>query len=201
MSSLQSDAPLARPRRGLRLVLLFGFGGILALFLIAAADSVRLLNEMRAENKVLREASLSRSRGLALVRSYIFLSHAYVADHLLDEDQRSSSQEQEELQTARNNMRSALESYRSTTLQERVLLDQLQALLDAHWQRVTRLMNSPREQRIALGAAFYGQEVVPLRSAVLQITTGVEDAEARQLTSTESEIEREFEVMGQRLGL
>lgn len=182
------------------MALLLGFGGILAVFLLASLNAARLLSDMRVENKVLRDSSTSRSHVLTLVRSYIFLSHAYVADHLLDEDQRASKQEQKELQTAWYSMHSALSEYRATTLQERLLIDQLAALLDAHYQRVIRLMGSPRDERISLGAAFYGQEVVPLRTAVLQIAAGVENAEARQLASTESEIQREFETMGQALG-
>src|SRR5258708_2909192 len=124
MSSLGDPVPLGHPHPGLRLALMLGFGGILAVFLIASANAVRLLNDMRVENKLLREASQGRSRGLALVRSYPFPSHSYVADHLLDEDQRSFSQEQEELQTAWTSMHSALANYRSSTLQERLLVEQ-----------------------------------------------------------------------------
>ena len=49
------------------------FGGMLLIFLVAAVDAVRLLNHMRAENEILRDASLERSRRLASIRSYILL--------------------------------------------------------------------------------------------------------------------------------
>jgi signal transduction histidine kinase len=178
-----------------------GFGGMLAVFLFAALDAIYLVREMRTENAALRESSLERSKGLEAIRSYIVLSHSYVGDHLLDEDGKNSATEMAELQTAWNNTQAALANYPASTLQERLLLDQLQEVLAAHWQRVVRLMSSPREQRIALGAAFYGQEVIPLRSAVLEIAARVQDADARQLASTEEQIQREFAGLTQRLAL
>jgi signal transduction histidine kinase len=192
---------LERPAKGLRLALVLGFGGILAVFLFAALDAIYLVREMRADNATLRQSSLERSRGLETIRSYIVLSHSYVGDHLLDEDNKNSADEMAELRAAWNSTQAALANYPSSTLQERLLLDQLQELLSAHWQRVIRLMSSPRDQRIALGAAFYGQEVVPLRTAVLQIAARVQDADARQLASTEEQIQQEFEALAQRLGL
>ena len=192
---------LGRPRRGLRLALVVGFGGMLAVFLFASLDAIYVVREMRAENAALRKSSLERSRGLEMIRNYIVLSHSYVGDHLLDEDQKNSANEMAELQAAWNSTQAALANYPASTLQERLLLDQLQELLAAHWQRVIRLMGSPRDQRIALGAAFYGQEVIPLRTAVLEIAARVQDADARQLASTEEQIQREFEGLTQRLGL
>ncbi len=191
------------PRKtgGLRWAVIIGFGGILAVFLIAALEAIDLVKQMRAANKVLRESSVERSRNLETVRAYIVLSHSYVGDHLLDEDRRSPGDEMAQLRTAWAATETALSAYPATTLQERLLLDQLQELLAAHWQRVNRLMNSPREQRISLGAAFYGQEVIPLRTAVLQIIARVQDAEARQLAATEVDIQRAFEDVGGRLGL
>ena len=200
-AGMAPEPPPGFQHAGFRLALLAGFGGILAVFLIGAYDSVHLLREMRVRNDVLRQASLERSQGLASVRSYLFLSHSYVVDHLLDTDQESSEKELEEVSDAFDNMRDALAGYRSSTLAEQLLINQLQQLLDVHWQRVKRLMSWTRDQRIAMGAAFYGQEVAPLRNAVLQITQSVEDADARQAAATQAQIQQDFAAMGQRLGL
>jgi signal transduction histidine kinase len=88
---------------------------MLLIFLVAAVDSIRLLNQMRADSRILRAASLERSRRLATVRSYILLS-------------RSSNQSD-----LRDALASALENlagYRTSTLDETTLLNSLRELLE-----------------------------------------------------------------------
>jgi signal transduction histidine kinase len=94
-----------------------------------------------------------------------------------------------------------LASYRSSTLGEAVLLKQLQDMLERHWQEVSRTLSWSPTERQRRGAAFYGDEIVPLRTAVLEITTRVEDVDAKQLASTEAQIQGEFESLGRRLSV
>jgi signal transduction histidine kinase len=106
--------------RGFRLALIAGFGGILFIFLVAAVDAIRLLNHMRAENEVLREASLERSRRLASIRTYILLCDR-TPDH------------SDELHDALAQVLDNLAGYRSSTLDETMRLSQLRNLLERHW--------------------------------------------------------------------
>jgi signal transduction histidine kinase len=101
---------------------------MLLIFMVAAIDSIRLLNQMRADSRILRAASLERSRRLATVRSYILLSRRPV---------RSRSD-------LRDALASALESlagYQSSTLDETTLLNSLRNLLEQNW----RELEQPRE--------------------------------------------------------
>jgi signal transduction histidine kinase len=102
---------------------------MLLIFVVAAIDSVRLLNQMRADSRILRAASLERSRRLATVRSYILLS-------------RRPIQSRREL---RNALASALESlagYQSSTLDETTLLNSLRELLEQDWREIERPQES-----------------------------------------------------------
>jgi signal transduction histidine kinase len=101
--------------RGLRIILIAGFGGMLLIFLIAAVDSVRLLDRMRADSRILRAASLERSRRLATVRSYILLFR---------------SRNQSELRDALARALEDLAGYQSATLDETTLLNGLRELLE-----------------------------------------------------------------------
>src|SRR5262249_12243512 len=83
----KGSSPLEPATHPFRIALTIGFGGMLLIFLIAGVDAVRLLREMRAQNRILREASLQRSQNLATIRSYVLLSHNYMGDYLLDEDE------------------------------------------------------------------------------------------------------------------
>ena len=185
--------------RGLRLALVAGFGGILLIFVLAAVDAVRLLHEMRAEHKILRDASLDRSHRLASIRSYVLLSDTYMGD-LLDSDDRRSREHLAEMRAAWSRMLSDLDSYHSSTLDEAVALKQLQDLLDRHWQSVSRAMNGPQAGR-RQGESFYGDEILPLRTTVVEISTRVEQVNARQLATTEAAIQNEFESLGARLSV
>ncbi len=178
-----------------------GFGGILLIFIVAAVDAVRLLHEMRAENKILRDASLERSHHLASIRSYVLLSHTYMGDYLLDLDEQRSKEHLAQMRDAWSRMLNDLDTYHSSTLDEAVLLKQLQDLLERHWQDVRRAMNWPEAERRRKGASFYGDEILPLRTTVLEISTRVEEVDAKQLASTEGEIQSEFERLGRRLSI
>jgi signal transduction histidine kinase len=101
----------------LRFILIAGFGGMLLIFVVAGVDSIRLLNRMRADSRILRGASLERSRRLATVRSYILLS-------------RRSLRSQSELRDALASALESLAGYQSSTLDETTLLNGLRELLE-----------------------------------------------------------------------
>ena len=61
---LTTPTEFDRSGRGLRIALMAGFGGMALIFLLATVDAVRLLGEMRAENKILRDATLERTNHL-----------------------------------------------------------------------------------------------------------------------------------------
>jgi signal transduction histidine kinase len=88
---------------------------MLLIFVVAGVDSIRLLNQMRADSRILRAASLERSRRLATVRSYILLSRS-----------RSQAELRDALASALEN----LEGYQSSTLDETTLLNSLRELLE-----------------------------------------------------------------------
>ena len=115
--------------RGLRLILIAGFGGMLLIFMIAAVDSVRLLHQMRADSRILRAASLERSRRLATVRSYILLS-------------RRPIQSRNELRNALANALESLAGYQSSTLDETTLLNSLRDLLEQDWRELEQPQES-----------------------------------------------------------
>ena len=88
-------------------------------------------------------ASLDRSHRLASIRSYVLLSDTYMGDYLLDSDGQTSSEHLAQMRAAWSRMLNDLGSYHSSTLDEAVMLKQLQDLLERHWQNVSHAMNWP----------------------------------------------------------
>jgi signal transduction histidine kinase len=180
--------------RGFRLGLIAGFGGVLLIFVAGAVESVRLLRQMRAENQVLREASLERSRRLASARSYILLTEAYVREPPFDVDARKPSDVRTKMREGCLRALNDLDGYRTSNQEESLSLKNLQAALKQHWRQVEQAVASDRPRRTSAGA-----DIVSLRTAVLEINTHVDDVEARQVAATQSAIQEQFENLGRRL--
>ncbi len=174
---------------------------MLGIFLLAGADAVRLLGVLRAENKIVRDASRDRSRRLSSIRSFVVLSNTYFGDYVLDPDAQRSAEHRNELQGAWTHMQAVLGDYKTTTLGEQILLDQLQQRLQQHWQQMVEVLSQTGDDRYRRSASFYGEKVLPLRTDVLEITTRVEDIDAQQVASTESGIERQFDGLGRQFTL
>src|SRR5579862_2247015 len=75
-----------RPASGGRRLLLAGFGGLLALMLVAGADALLVLRQVRSSDAQERDAYLTRARSLDRVRSGIYQSAIVMRDYLLSGD-------------------------------------------------------------------------------------------------------------------
>src|SRR5215472_3383048 len=120
-----------------------GFCGIAIIFLLAMVDAVRLLGNMRSESEILRNQALARTHQLASIRSSIFLTDVYLGDYLLYSGRQQSREYVSKIGETWARVRSGMSGYRSSTADEEVLLERVQALLDQNWQDINRRMNSP----------------------------------------------------------
>ena len=69
---------LSRPDRGLRIILLLGFGGLLALLLYSGANALNTLRDLHSAEEAARTRSLDRGR----VLSTVILSTNSYSDHM-----------------------------------------------------------------------------------------------------------------------
>lgn len=158
--------------RGLRSVLIAGFGGMLLIFGGASVEAVRLLRTMRAENQVLRAQARDRANKLATVRYCLLLS----------QDPAASQSE------VRDRWTQMLSDFGGNDTQ----LAQLRALLRQHWVILNQAMQT----------GYPGAAVVqPLQVSAIEITQRVEDIDAKQTAATQLEVQDQFERLGQGLGL
>src|SRR5579884_2805707 len=183
-----------------RFALALGFGGMLMIFLAAGLDASRLIRQMRAENQLLREASAERSRQLTTVRSYVLQSKAYVTDYLLDMDERQSRDRLSELAGQWAQVRGALSRYPSSSLEEDALLAELRARLEQQWQDLND--SFPPSQIVQHREQLMVQrKIVPLTTAVVEITQGIDQEDRKQSAATQAKIQQRFERTGRELGV
>jgi signal transduction histidine kinase len=172
---MRNDAGDRKQLPALRSVLIAGFGGMLLLFGIAAIQSIRLLTAMRAENQVLREQALDRSRKLATVRYCVLLSQQYLNDQASGSDLRSQW----------THLMADLSAYPLSNDA------QLRQMLLEHWSGLSRAMEQNQDDR----------EIRPLRVSAVEITERVEDMDAKQMAATALMIQDQFDRLGHGLGL
>jgi signal transduction histidine kinase len=184
--------------RGLRFALIAGLGSIALIFLGATVDAVRLLGAMRTENNVLREEALQRTNHLASIRSSVLLCHTYLGDYLMDSGQQKASDYLAKVRDARSRSSSDLANYRSSTLEEQVLVTHLGDLLDQHWLRLSRALSATSNGKVVAGS-FYTDEMLPLQASFIEVTTQLEGIDVKQTASTGAQIEGEFERLGAQL--
>src|SRR5215472_2499231 len=169
--------------RGLRMILIAGFGGILLIFGVAAMEAVRLLGAVRAENQQLRAASVERARELDTVKYCVLLSQKYI------NQVPNEAQEVADLRSQWTRMMSDLAAYHMTGDPEQ--FDQLRQMLRQHWQSLDR----------AISASLTPDVVRPLRISAVEITAQVEDIDAKQAAATEIAVQNQVDRLGRDLGV
>jgi signal transduction histidine kinase len=126
------------------------------------------------------------------------LTHTYLGDYFLDADEQQSKNDWAKMRDAWSQLSSDLASYRPNTLDEEVLVRQLRSLLDQHWRTISDLMPTDTRPR---NTSLYTEEILPLRTSIVEITTQLEGIDAKQAATTEAQMEGQFEHLGARLSI
>jgi len=177
------------PRKASGLILWLGFGGLLVCILGAAAGSLIVMDHVHRDETRIRKAFLSRLDALDQIRSQIYLSGTYVRDFLLSPDPAGAAAEVARLAGLERDSATALESYaRSLEAEERDPFLALRAEIEAYWKILDRTISWTPEQRNRLRDAFFYDELVPRRNAMLQIADRIAIANERGLARAEEQI-------------
>lgn len=173
-----------RFRLGTRLALAIGFGGLLILMAIAGIDGLRVLQQIRREDDVIRTEFLFRNHVLNDVRSQLYLSGTYVRDYLLEPEPERAETFRASLQQVRQEMQSALEDYRAHLRpDEKASYDRLTGELNQYWSILQPILQWDTAERRARGYAFLRDEVFPRRQAVLEIAGQIASINEHQLSA------------------
>jgi signal transduction histidine kinase len=171
--------------RGLRSIVIAAFLGTLLIFGVAAVIAVGLLNAMRAENRLLREQSISNAHKLATVRYCVLLSQKYLNDPgTSDAD-------------IRDRWTQMMADPGDDQLQSNhAQLAQLRTLLSRHWAILNRSIQTTSRE-----GSLNPDEVRPLQVSAVEITGRVEDIDAQQTAATQVAVQDQFERLGRGLSL
>jgi signal transduction histidine kinase len=172
-----------------RLALVAGFGSILVIMTLAGLDSLRVLQDVRENDDRIRRQYLFQNHVLNDIRSQVYLSGTYVRDYLLEPETNRADKVRISLQQLRQQMRSALDSYRSQLTPAQVKhYSALRAELGEYWRLLVPVFQWDAAERKRLGYAFLRDEVYPRRQNMLAVADQIAAINEQQLSSGNDQV-------------
>lgn len=171
------------------LVLSLGFGGLLVCVVGAATGTLVELNHVRNDETQSRKAFLARLGALDQIRAQIYLSGTYVRDYLLSPDPSGEQAETRRLTGLERDTRSALQRYsHSLESPERAPFLEMQSEIEAYWKVLDRTLAWSAAERNRLRYSFFYDELVPRRTAMLQIADRISTINEEGLNRAEERL-------------
>jgi signal transduction histidine kinase len=178
-----------RPRQPPWIVLSLGFGGLLIFILAGAWSSFVVLGRVQGDETGIRVSFLNRLQALDRIRSQIYLSGTYVRDFLLSPDAQGAGAQAARLTALRQESKAALENYaHGLEAEEREPFQELQNEIDSYWHVLESTLSWTQAQRDRLRYGFFYEELVPRRTAMLQIADRITSVNERGLSRAEERL-------------
>ncbi|HUK17974.1 MAG TPA: sensor histidine kinase [Bryobacteraceae bacterium] len=171
------------------LVLWLGFGGLLVCIVGAAVGTITALDRVTGDETRIRQAFFQRSSALDTIRSQIYLSGTFVRDFLLSPDPSGAAAQAGRLTSLEGETRAALDSYsRLLDPGDRQPFLKLKSEIDDYWHILNRTVAWTPAERNRLRDSFFYDELVPRRTAMLQISDRIALVNERGLARSEDRL-------------
>jgi len=178
VSKDESKLDQSRPDRGLRLILLLGFGGLLALLLYSGANALHTLRDLHDAEDAARTRTLDRGR----VLSTVILSTNSYSDHMEayllsvnPEEGASAINPDDDATRQAEAARQAIQKYPSDRSdEEAALLAQLQNYIIEEDRAFRSAIAWNAEERRLRGQDMIAREILPRRQGIVTIAEKIE---------------------------
>ena len=179
----------AMRRRAPWLVLWLGFGGLLMGIIGAAVGTLGTLDHVRTDETRFRKNFLIRLSALDQIRSQIYLSGTYVRDFLLSPDPSGAAAQTARLASLKKETRTAMEAYsRGLEPEEREPFLALQSEIEEYWRVLDQTIAWTSDERNQKRDSFFYDELVPRRTAMLQIADRIALVNEHGLNRSEEQL-------------
>ena len=169
-------------------ILSLGFGGLLICIIAAAVGTLVTLQRVRNSEVQARKEFLARLGALDQIRAQIYLSGTYVRDFLLSPDPVAAKAQAAHLEMLERETRTALDAYRrGLEPEERQPFQALRAEIDDYWRVLDVTVGWSAEQRNRLRLSFFYSELIPRRTAMLQVADRIAAVNEQGLTRSEAQ--------------
>ncbi|MGA3186517.1 MAG: sensor histidine kinase [Bryobacteraceae bacterium] len=185
---------------GGRRLLLAGFGGLLALMMVAGADALLVLRQVRASDAQVRDAYERRSRALEQVRAGIYQSAIVMRDFLLASDPHIAADQVTSWTSIRARTDNALADG-ATVLDkaEKGPYRSLEAEVSVYWKLLEFITLMKEKDTRNRTAEYLSNELVRRRTAMLELVDRIDQISTRQLHAGDEALDEAFKNLRLRL--
>jgi signal transduction histidine kinase len=170
-------------------ILVLGIGTIVLLTILSALDSWRRADQIYEMALAIHEAHSQTQEALREIESGIYVSGVFVRDFLLDPSQIAAGAHRRELLAIRESMEeNVARLLRLSNLPERTLMDRLRHEVDAYWDSLDPVFEWTPQQKVALSTLFLRKQVLPRRTAVLEMAGEVNELAGADLAQRQREV-------------
>jgi signal transduction histidine kinase len=183
-------------------ILALGFGALVLLTVLLGVDAWRRANQINRTIVSIHDSQARAEEALREIETGIYLSSIFARDFLLDPSQLTADSHRQELRTIRSAMDVRVATLNNLPLgTDRSLLHQLSDEIDAYWDSLDPIFDWTPVQKMALSSLFLRQQVLPRRTAVLDMAREVKLLNEANLGERRLEMDRkmaEFKQSGER---
>ncbi len=176
-----------------------GFGGLLIIMAAAEAGALLMIHGLRTSDAQMEQRFLERSRILEQIRSSIYLSGTVARDSLLAPAGSASAQLAEVNRLHRHTDRELERYQKSLQPEESAAFSSLRSEIDAYWKVLNQTFSWSAAEREKFRYQFFYSELIPRRTAMLQIADRVGQLNEQGLQQGDQQLAGLFERL--RLGL
>jgi signal transduction histidine kinase len=183
-----------------QVVLVVGFSALLAMMALAGIDSINVLVQIQARNFEIRQNYLTRNRALEQIRAGLYISSTSAQDYLLEQNPVAAETYRSTLQNARNDVSWAMSTYsRAIGSGQKSSFRALQTEIESYWQTLEPIFHWDAREKQKRSDSFMHHELMPHRSATLQIADRIAAMNERQLNASTEELGDVFNQFRSRL--
>jgi signal transduction histidine kinase len=159
----------------------------------AGFDAAMSLSRLHDSSVEVRQRFFSRTRLLDQIRSQIYLSGTDVRDYLLAPAPAGAQAQRHKLESLQQENRAALAQYaRGVDAREQPVLRALESEVQAYWRVLDETLGWTPAERDRERYAFFYEQLMPRRTAMLQIADRVAEADEREFSRGEEEAAASF---------
>lgn len=172
-----------------KVVLVVGFGALLAMMALAGIDSISVLVQIERRNFEIRQNYLIRNRSLEQIRAGLYVSGTSAQDYLLEQNPQAAENYLATLQAARNDTGKALTNYaRSLGSGQRASFRSLQAEIQSYWQALEPIFHWDIREKQQRSEGFMHNVLKPRRTATLQIADRIGAMNEQELNASTEDL-------------
>jgi len=181
------------PSKKVRLTLMIGFGGLLALMLVAGLEALDLARQLHAQEENIRRSFLAHTQPLMVLSSSICVYNDRVQEYLLSQDPQAEGLTPDEFSRLNAEVDSMLRAFPDTRPpEEEALFDNLQRLFAAQQGMMHPILSWNPEERHRQALRLLHEQVLPEQARIQETTERIALWNRQQLGAANQEIFASF---------